>query len=149
MPCTPVARLSNHRAAVNGMAWAPHSSCHICTSGMFSIAFYTLVLPDESCACLDRPQRGFGLITGMCFSICSTRVGERLYESWRKYSCDVTEMTRGREGYQINGSVLKLHIFQMKGPQGVQTRSVFFSRMLVKISKKGDRKGGLRLLFWV
>ena len=33
MPCTPVARLTNHRAAINGMAWAPHSSCHICTSG--------------------------------------------------------------------------------------------------------------------
>ncbi|CAH1239068.1 DCAF7 [Branchiostoma lanceolatum] len=32
VPCTPVARLNNHRACVNGMAWAPHSSCHICTS---------------------------------------------------------------------------------------------------------------------
>eukprot|EP00794_Sanderia_malayensis_P006355 gene6355-7083_t len=33
VPCTPVARLSNHRASVNGIAWAPHSSCHICTAG--------------------------------------------------------------------------------------------------------------------
>lgn len=33
VPCTPVARLNNHRACVNGIAWAPHSSCHICTSG--------------------------------------------------------------------------------------------------------------------
>jgi len=33
VPCTPVARLSNHRACVNGIAWAPHSSCHICTAG--------------------------------------------------------------------------------------------------------------------
>ena len=32
VPCTPVARLSNHRASVNGLAWAPHSSCHICTA---------------------------------------------------------------------------------------------------------------------
>lgn len=24
VPCTPVARLSNHRACVNGIAWAPH-----------------------------------------------------------------------------------------------------------------------------
>lgn len=32
VPCTPVARLSNHRACVNGIAWAPHSSCHICTA---------------------------------------------------------------------------------------------------------------------
>lgn len=33
VPCTPVARLSNHRACVNGIAWAPHSSCHIATAG--------------------------------------------------------------------------------------------------------------------
>ena len=26
-------RLNNHRACVNGIAWAPHSSCHICTAG--------------------------------------------------------------------------------------------------------------------
>jgi WD repeat-containing protein 68 len=32
MPCTPVARLNNHRACVNGVAWAPHSSCHLCTA---------------------------------------------------------------------------------------------------------------------
>ncbi|KPP76720.1 DDB1- and CUL4-associated factor 7-like [Scleropages formosus] len=35
VPCTPVARLNNHRACVNGIAWAPHSSCHICTAGEF------------------------------------------------------------------------------------------------------------------
>lgn len=33
VPCTPVARLNNHRACVNGLAWAPHSACHICTAG--------------------------------------------------------------------------------------------------------------------
>nr|CAD7409289.1 unnamed protein product [Timema poppensis] len=33
VPCTPVARLNNHRACVNGIAWAPDSSCHICTAG--------------------------------------------------------------------------------------------------------------------
>ncbi|VDP20134.1 unnamed protein product [Schistosoma margrebowiei] len=32
VPCTPVARLNNHRAFVNGLAWAPHSSCHLCTA---------------------------------------------------------------------------------------------------------------------
>uniref|UniRef100_A0A1I8FSU3 DDB1- and CUL4-associated factor 7 n=1 Tax=Macrostomum lignano TaxID=282301 RepID=A0A1I8FSU3_9PLAT len=32
VPCTPVARLTNHRACVNGLAWAPHSACHICTA---------------------------------------------------------------------------------------------------------------------
>jgi len=33
VPCAPVARLNNHRAVVNGVSWAPHSSCHICTAG--------------------------------------------------------------------------------------------------------------------
>uniref|UniRef100_A0A0N4UYP4 WD_REPEATS_REGION domain-containing protein n=1 Tax=Enterobius vermicularis TaxID=51028 RepID=A0A0N4UYP4_ENTVE len=33
IPSSPVAKLNNHRAQVNGMAWAPHSSCHICTAG--------------------------------------------------------------------------------------------------------------------
>ncbi|CAI4223372.1 unnamed protein product [Auanema sp. JU1783] len=31
VPCTPVARLSNHKAAINGVSWAPHSSSHLCT----------------------------------------------------------------------------------------------------------------------
>ncbi len=33
VPSVPVARLCNHRAAVNGVTWAPHSSCHICSAG--------------------------------------------------------------------------------------------------------------------
>lgn len=33
IPCQPVAHLNNHRACVNGLAWAPHSSCHVCTAG--------------------------------------------------------------------------------------------------------------------
>lgn len=33
VPFTPIVRLNNHRACVNGIAWAPHSSCHICTAG--------------------------------------------------------------------------------------------------------------------
>ncbi|CAI8033872.1 DDB1- and CUL4-associated factor 7 [Geodia barretti] len=33
VPSVPVSRLCNHRAPVNGIAWAPHSSCHICTAG--------------------------------------------------------------------------------------------------------------------
>lgn len=32
-PCTPAAVLSNHEAPVNGIAWAPHSACHLCTGG--------------------------------------------------------------------------------------------------------------------
>lgn len=33
VPSVPVARLCNHRAAINGITWAPHSSCHICSAG--------------------------------------------------------------------------------------------------------------------
>lgn len=32
-PCTPLTKLNDHRACVNDLAWAPHSSCHICTAG--------------------------------------------------------------------------------------------------------------------
>ena len=34
VPSVPVARLCNHRAAINGITWAPHSSCHICSAGI-------------------------------------------------------------------------------------------------------------------
>ena len=33
VPSVPVARLGNHRAPINGITWAPHSSCHVCTAG--------------------------------------------------------------------------------------------------------------------
>ena len=54
VPCTPVARLNNHRACVNGIAWAPHSSCHICTSGKSA----TLLLTSHwlQFACADYKQ---------------------------------------------------------------------------------------------
>lgn len=32
-PGEPVAVMQNHRASVNGLAWAPHSSCHLCSAG--------------------------------------------------------------------------------------------------------------------
>eukprot|EP00049_Salpingoeca_infusionum_P018149 m.355957 g.355957 ORF g.355957 m.355957 type:complete len:333 (+) comp17395_c0_seq1:315-1313(+) len=32
VPCVPAAKLTSHEAACNGIAWAPHSSCHICTA---------------------------------------------------------------------------------------------------------------------
>eukprot|EP01083_Nonionella_stella_P020774 57650_1 len=32
-PSLPVAELQGHSACVNSIAWAPHSSCHICTAG--------------------------------------------------------------------------------------------------------------------
>lgn len=33
MPAVPVAEPMGHKSCVNGIAWAPHSSCHICTAG--------------------------------------------------------------------------------------------------------------------
>jgi WD repeat-containing protein 68 len=32
-PSMPVAELGGHSACVNGVAWAPHSSCHLCSAG--------------------------------------------------------------------------------------------------------------------
>ena len=32
-PAIPVAELGGHTQCVNTIAWAPHSSCHICTGG--------------------------------------------------------------------------------------------------------------------
>ena len=32
-PTMPVEELRRHRAPVNALAWAPHSSCHLCTAG--------------------------------------------------------------------------------------------------------------------
>ncbi|MBA0613176.1 hypothetical protein Godav_013669, partial [Gossypium davidsonii] len=32
-PTLPVVELRRHQASVNAVAWAPHSSCHICTAG--------------------------------------------------------------------------------------------------------------------
>uniref|UniRef100_A0A4W6CKH4 DDB1- and CUL4-associated factor 7 n=1 Tax=Lates calcarifer TaxID=8187 RepID=A0A4W6CKH4_LATCA len=58
VPCTPVARLNNHRACVNGIAWAPHSSCHICTAGK-----QTLRLKAGGCVSGVFVALGPGLIT--------------------------------------------------------------------------------------
>lgn len=33
VPSTPVTELGGHSGSVNAVAWAPHSSCHICTAG--------------------------------------------------------------------------------------------------------------------
>jgi WD repeat-containing protein 68 len=32
-PTVPVAELQRHGGAVNALAWAPHSACHICSAG--------------------------------------------------------------------------------------------------------------------
>lgn len=41
-PCTPTARLKNHRGFIDGISWAPHSASHICTAGQYF--FSTIVL---------------------------------------------------------------------------------------------------------
>ena len=33
VPSMPVVELGGHTGCVNATAWAPHSSCHICTAG--------------------------------------------------------------------------------------------------------------------
>jgi len=33
MPSVPVAELGGHVAQISGAVWAPHSACHLCTSG--------------------------------------------------------------------------------------------------------------------
>jgi len=33
LPSVPAAELTGHSASINALAWAPHSSCHICTAG--------------------------------------------------------------------------------------------------------------------
>ena len=33
VPSLPVAELGGHLGSINAAAWAPHSSCHICTAG--------------------------------------------------------------------------------------------------------------------
>lgn len=33
VPSMPIATLKNHSASISGLAWAPHSSVHICTAG--------------------------------------------------------------------------------------------------------------------
>jgi len=33
LPSVPAAELTGHQSPVNALAWAPHSSCHICTAG--------------------------------------------------------------------------------------------------------------------
>uniref|UniRef100_A0A914HH00 WD_REPEATS_REGION domain-containing protein n=1 Tax=Globodera rostochiensis TaxID=31243 RepID=A0A914HH00_GLORO len=33
IPCRPMARFGNHRGAINGITWAPHSTVHLCTAG--------------------------------------------------------------------------------------------------------------------
>jgi WD repeat-containing protein 68 len=49
MPAVPVAELGGHTAAINGVCWAPHSACHICTVG----DDYQALIWDLSC--LPRP----------------------------------------------------------------------------------------------
>ena len=55
VPSVPVARLCNHRAQINGITWAPHSSCHICTAG------------GRVCGTRGRRLRGGGALASSLF----------------------------------------------------------------------------------
>lgn len=58
-PTLPVAELSRHQACVNAVAWAPHSSQHICTAGDDSQVGAVQVLHGgcgQHIACLHMPR---------------------------------------------------------------------------------------------
>jgi hypothetical protein len=47
MPSMPAAELQGHNACINALAWAPHSSCHICTAGisfLFEVQILSLLV---------------------------------------------------------------------------------------------------------
>jgi WD40 repeat protein len=58
-PSIPVAEMAGHTSSVNGIAWAPHSSCHICTAGDDKQALIwdlsSMPRPVEGTAFLLRP----------------------------------------------------------------------------------------------
>jgi hypothetical protein len=97
VPCTPVARLNNHRACVNGIAWAPHSSCHICTAGMlichtnekvrklyakFMLGFHKAVCYDSSTSLLwlSHPPSPVKMEAWKIINLCDT---------WRVWSSGI------------------------------------------------------------
>ena len=56
VPSIPVAELGAHQASVNSVAWAPHSSCHLCTASDDCQARGPRLLPDA--------RRGRRLVDG-------------------------------------------------------------------------------------
>ncbi|MQL75530.1 hypothetical protein Taro_007903, partial [Colocasia esculenta] len=59
-PTLPVVELHRHQAGVNAIAWAPHSSCHICTAGDDSQA----LIWDLSSMGSGGVQQGAGVADG-------------------------------------------------------------------------------------
>lgn len=59
-PTLPVVELHRHQASVNAIAWAPHSSCHICTAGDDSQA----LIWDLSSMGSGGGQQGAGVADG-------------------------------------------------------------------------------------
>lgn len=59
-PTQPVVELHRHQASVNAIAWAPHSSCHICTAGDDSQA----LIWDLSSMGGNGVQQGAGMADG-------------------------------------------------------------------------------------
>ena len=70
-PTLPVAELQRHQAAVNALAWAPHSSCHICTAGDDAQALIwdltSMAKPLEQSLGAGGEGRGGG---GGCVCVC-------------------------------------------------------------------------------
>jgi hypothetical protein len=65
-PTMPVAELQRHQACVNALAWAPHSSCHICTAG--DDTQVTGALPQTGFPTGDLGYTGWGRIQVHCIS---------------------------------------------------------------------------------
>ena len=66
-PSLPVAELKGHSSCVNSIAWAPHSSCHVCTAGDDSQA----LIWDLSQ--MPKPVEGMWSIAWSCFD-CRLRL---------------------------------------------------------------------------
>lgn len=64
-PTLPVAELQRHQACVNGLAWAPHSSCHICTAGISHGRFRDIAL---ACIPVYRLQQ-MDAVAGACIVV--------------------------------------------------------------------------------
>jgi WD40 repeat protein len=48
IPSMPVSILKNHVGSVNGIAWAPHSACHLVTAGFHIHIYMSWLFPTRS-----------------------------------------------------------------------------------------------------
>lgn len=78
-PTLPVAELQRHQACVNALAWAPHSSCHICTAGDDSQA----LIWDLSSMSQSMDQ-GLGKPIFVCRALLMLHAKQKAFEWHRK-----------------------------------------------------------------